>query len=105
MEPVDIAFLLNNNRVRFTRSSRKHRVGRARIRTVLATNPVVDITAEGDLRARLLAVGPDWTGRQLEVVAVIEEGYVVVIHAMDARPKLIRLYTERRDDGTMQEER
>ena len=105
MEHVDIAFLLNNNRVRFTRSSRKHRVGRARVRTVLATNPVVDITTEGDHRARILAVGPDWTGRQLEVVAVIEEGYIVVIHAMDARPKLIRLYSERRDDGTMQEER
>ena len=47
---------------------------------------------------RVLAVGPDWTGCQLEVVAVIEQGRVVVIHAMDARPKLIRLYTERMND-------
>jgi hypothetical protein len=59
----------------------------------------VEFATEGDHRVRVLAVGPDWTGRQLEVVAVIEQGRVVVIHAMDARPKLIRLYTEGIDDG------
>lgn len=99
MEPLDIVFLLNNNLISFTRSSRKHRIGRARVLTVLAANPIVDITAEGDHRVRLLAVGSDWTGRQLEVVAVMEQGRVIVIHAMDARPKLIRLYAEKVDDG------
>lgn len=75
--PLDVVFLLNNNLIGFTRSARKHRVERARV----------------------LTVGPDWTGRQLEVVAVIEQGRVVVMHAMDARPKLTRLYTERMNDG------
>lgn len=99
MEPLDIAFLLNNNLIGFTRSSRKHRVGRARVLTVLAANPIVDLTAEGDHQVRILAVGHDWTGRQLEVVAVMEQGHVIVIHVMDARPKLIRLYAERMNDG------
>ena len=98
VEPLDVAFLLNNNLISFTRSARKHRVGRARVLTVLATSPLVEFATEGDHRVRVLAVGPDWTGRQLEVVAVIEQGRVVVIHAMDARPKLTRLYTERIDD-------
>ena len=99
VEPLDVTFLLNNNLISFTRSARKHRVGRARVLTVLATSPLVEFATEGDQRVRVLAVGPDWTGRQLEVVAVIEQGRVVVIHAMDARPKLIRLYTEGIDDG------
>ena len=100
MEPLDVAFLLNNNRIGFTRSARKHRVGRARVLAVLATSPLVEFATEGDQRVRVLAVGPDWTGRQLEVVAVIEQGRVVVIHAMDARPKLISFYTERISDGS-----
>lgn len=100
MEPLDIAFLLNNNLIGFAQSSRRHRVGRARVLTVLAASPIVNISTEGDHRVRILAVGTDWTGRRLEVVAVIEQDRVVVIHAMDARPKLIRLYEEKVDDGT-----
>ena len=99
MEPLDIAFLLNNNLIGFAQSARRHRIGRARVLTVLAANPIVDITADGDHRVRVLAIGPDWTGRQLEVVAVIEQDRVIVIHAMDARPKLIRLYEEKISDG------
>ena len=59
----------------------------------------MELAADSDQPVRVLAVGPDWTGRQWEAVAVIEQGREVVIHAMDARPKLIRLYTERISDG------
>ena len=104
-EPLDLTLLFNNNGVGFTRSARKHRIGRARVLTVLATSPLVDITLEGDRFPRVLAVGTDWSGRLLEVVAVIERGRLVVIHAMDARPKLIRLYAEGRDHGTPQTRR
>lgn len=89
---IDIALLLNNNQVEFTQSARRHRVGRARVITVLASHGYVEI--EQSLRARLLWVGADWSGRLLEVVGVLEEQRLVVIHAMDARPKLIRLYAE-----------
>jgi hypothetical protein len=62
---IDIAFLLNNSRVSFTQSSRRHRIGRL-----------------------------------LEVIAVIEENQAVVIHAMDARPSVIRRYVEGTRRGT-----
>lgn len=99
MEPLELTYLLKIDPISFTRSARKHRIGRARVLAVLAVNPLVEITAGGRHRARILAVGPDWTGRQLELVAVIEQGHVVVIHAMDARPKLVRLYAEGIHDG------
>lgn len=97
--PLDLPFALNNNGIGFARSSRRHRIGRARVLAVLAASPLVDITTEGHVRPRVLAVGSDWTGRLLEVVAVVEDDRLVVIHAMDARPKLIRMYAERMRDG------
>jgi hypothetical protein len=62
------------------------------VRTVLESHAYVEIEQGG--RVRLLWVGADSSGRSLEVVAVLEEQRLVVIHAMDARPKLIRLYAE-----------
>jgi hypothetical protein len=50
----------------FTQSSRRHRVGRTRIRDVLAA----------------------------PVVVVMEPDRVIVIHAMDIRPKFYGLYEE-----------
>ena len=95
---LDIALLLNNNHIRFARSSRRHRVGRARIITVLASHGCIEIEQSG--RARLLWVGADWSGRMLEVVGVLEGDCLIVIHAMDARPKLIHLYAEGNSHGT-----
>ena len=52
-------------------------------------NPVVFETVESDdgSRVELLFLGPDETGRVLEVVAIREEERLVVIHAMDMRSK------------------
>ena len=93
---IDIAFLLNNNAVRFTQSARRHRIGRARVLSVLSATAYVDVSSPAEQRTRVLFVGRDWTGRLLEVTAVIEEHQAVVIHAMDARPSVIRRYV----DGT-----
>jgi len=95
---IDIAFLLNNNDLGFAQSARRHRIGRARVESVLLSHTYVEIEQGG--RRRLLWVGADWSGRRLEVVAVIETQRLIVIHAMDARPKLIRLYAERFNRGT-----
>ena len=65
---------------------------------VLASHPYVEIVQRG--KTRLLWVGTDWTGRLLEVIAVQEGQRLIVIHAIDARTKAIRLYTEGRDHGT-----
>jgi hypothetical protein len=97
---IDIAFLLNNNAVRFTQSARRHRIGRARVLSVLSATAYVDVSSPAEQRTRVLFVGRDWTGRLLEVIAVIEENQAVVIHAMDARPSVIRRYVEGTRRGT-----
>lgn len=97
MEPVDIAFLLNNNLVGFTQSARWHRVGRARVRHVLAH--VRAITIDEGPPLRLLFVGDDHTGRSLEVVAVWDFPRLFIIHAMDARPAVVTRYERGIRDG------
>lgn len=58
-------------KVEFAQSSRKHRVGRARILEVLA-NPEVVFTLEdlGMREDRLVFLGPDPSGRIVEVMDI-----------------------------------
>jgi hypothetical protein len=81
--------------VEFTQSARRHKIGKARVRQVLA-DPlvVVRIVGEHDPRVRLLILGDDDTGRALEVIAVEEDDVLIVIHAMDLRQKYRALYDE-----------
>jgi len=95
---LDWSILLHNNgrmRVEFTQSARRHKIGKARVRQVLANPLVVDrIVEEQDPRVRLLILGDDDTGRALEVIAVEEDDVLIVIHAMDLRQKYRALYDE-----------
>ena len=65
------------------------------MRQVIA-EPMVEITlpAEGGLDERLVFLGDDATGRALEVMAVRTERGLLVIHAMDLRPKWRARYEE-----------
>ena len=82
-------------RVEFTQSARRHKIGKARVRQVLANPVVVDRIVEvHDPRVRLLILGGDDTGRALKVIAVEEDEVFVVIHAMDLRQKFRALYEE-----------
>lgn len=95
---IDETIVFNNNtsvRVEFTQSARRHKIGKARVRQVLV-NPIVvnRIVEDHDPRIRLLILGDDDTGRALEVIAVEEDHVLVVIHAMDLRPKFRTLYDE-----------
>jgi hypothetical protein len=95
---LDAHLLWNNNRVvriEFTQSARRHKIGKGRVRQVMANPVVVDrIVEENDPRVRLLILGDDDTGRALEVIAVEEDDTLIVIHAMDLRPKFRELYEE-----------
>ena len=73
--------------IRFTQAARKHRIGRASVRHVMATViPAGMVTAQGN--PAWIYTGRDERGRELEVIAVEigqEEGqgpYLLVIHAM-----------------------
>ena len=52
------------------------------------------IVEEQEPRVRLLILGDDDSGRALEVIAVEEDEGLVVIHAMDLRPKFRALHEE-----------
>ena len=79
--------------VEFAQSARKHRVGRARVRQALANALVkASIPADSERQERIVFLGADDSGRVLEVLAVAIEGGLLVIHAMDLRPKWRDLY-------------
>lgn len=76
--------------IRFTRSARKHRIGRTFARHVLAdTRPTPVIATSG--ADAWLYVGLDERGRELEIVAVEVQPadggqhYLLVIHVMPTR--------------------
>ncbi|WP_093583918.1 hypothetical protein [Geodermatophilus amargosae] len=78
--------------IRFTQAARKHRIGRASARHVMASTAPTPVTTNRDTDAWLY-VGPDERGRQLEVIAVEvgpTEGaspYLLVIHVMPTQPR------------------
>ena len=68
--------------VRFTQSARRHRIGRARALHVIATVEPTVVEADGEIRERLVWIGPDDRGLELEVVGLVEPEYLLVIHVM-----------------------
>lgn len=83
--------------IEFTQASRRHKVGRARVRQVLAKPVAMQTVGEsGEGRPLTLYVGDDLTGRALEVIVVEESERLVVIHAMDLRPKFRPIYEQGR---------
>ena len=71
--------------IRFTRGSRKHRIGRKSAYYVIAmTSASIDIDPEtGD--TALSWAGDDERGRNLEVVAIEKPDCFLVIHVMPTR--------------------
>ena len=59
-------------------------------------DPVVQlvIPGPGNLDDRIVFLGEDLTGRLLEVMAIEIEDGLLVIHAMDMRPKWKVIYEE-----------
>jgi hypothetical protein len=76
--------------VRFTQSARRHRIGRASARQVLATAEPTAVTTISGADAWLY-VGLDERGRQLEIIALEvhpadgRRSYLLVIHIMPTR--------------------
>lgn len=87
--------------VKFAQSARRHKVGRSRVRQVIAApRAVFDVEDESTGEAsRVLILGDDHTGRALEIVAVrLDEHTILVIHAMDLRDKYRAAYEGRTDE-------
>ncbi len=81
-------FLCYNNGVdrviRWYRSARRHRVGKAHAMHVINSSEPVRVPASAIADARLVWIGPDDRGIELEIVALDLGETVVVIHVMPA---------------------
>jgi hypothetical protein len=77
---------INGGEIRFTQAARKHRIGRASARHVMArSTPTAMMTGQGN--AAWLYIGLDESDRELEVIAVEiwpdqDLPYLLVIHVM-----------------------
>lgn len=67
--------------VRFTQSARKHRIGRAHALHVMDTSEPT-VLEESDQPRRLVWLGADDRGIELEIVAIETPDYLLVIHVM-----------------------
>lgn len=68
--------------IRFTRGSRKHRVGKTSALHVIATSSANVSTDEPTGETTLSWMGPDERGRELEIVALEKPDCFLVIHVM-----------------------
>ncbi len=73
--------------IRFTQSARRHRIGRASARHVLAGTEPTPVTTSSGADAWLY-IGPDEGGRELEIITLevrpadSAQPYLLVIHVM-----------------------
>ena len=81
--------------IRFAKSARKHRVGKARAEHVLEHPYTVLPQKRSDRPDLLMFLGDDDTGRALEVGAIeIGEDRLLVVHVMDLRRKFRAAYEQ-----------
>ena len=68
--------------MRFAKSARKHRIGRAHALQVLQEHDPVIVLPDGLESPRMLWIGQDSRGLELEIVALDLPEYLLVIHVM-----------------------
>ena len=68
--------------VRWYRSARRHRIGKAHALHVIRTTDPITVPATSTTDARLVWIGPDDRGIELEIVALDLPQGLVVIHVM-----------------------
>jgi hypothetical protein len=81
---------IDHGEIRFTQSARRHRIGRASARHVVATTEPTPVTTSSGANAWLY-IGPDERGRELEIIALevqpadAAQPYLLVIHVMPTK--------------------
>lgn len=68
--------------IRFAQSARRHRIGKAHARCVMSEYEPTRVPADDEHGERLVWVGTDVRCLELEIVAIVETDYVLVIHLM-----------------------
>lgn len=67
---------------RFTRSARKHRIGKAHARYVLEHTEPTFVPATDDSDDQYVWIGEDDRGVELEIVGIVKPDCLLVIHVM-----------------------
>jgi hypothetical protein len=67
---------------RFTQSARKHRIGKTRALYVMNHYMPINIQSDAETKEKLLWIGQDERGLELEIVAILLDNYLLVIHVM-----------------------
>lgn len=83
--PLDFAHYVAHNKamqIRFAQSARRHRIGKAHARYVMSEYEPTHVPADDEHGERLVWVGTDDRGLELEIAAVVETDYLLVIHLM-----------------------
>ncbi len=66
----------------FTRKSRKHKIGKARIYYVIENSFPLNVEVEIGQERRIKWIGQDQRGLELEIVGVVLSGKILIIHVM-----------------------
>lgn len=74
-------------RVRIASCARKHGLSRTRILQALNTHVVATTLDAGSTDPKIRFVGGDGRGEELEVIAVVLPGLLLVVHAMPTRDR------------------
>lgn len=70
-------------KLRFYRSARKHRIGQAHALHVVRSGPPAIVpAADPTLKDRWVWIGPDDRGIELEVIGILTDNALVIIHVM-----------------------
>jgi hypothetical protein len=76
--------------VRWFRSARRHRIGKVHAMHVISTTDPVQVPATPKLDPRLVWIGVDDRGVELEIVALDLSDVIVVIHVIHVMPTDLR---------------
>jgi hypothetical protein len=69
-------------RITKAQSSRRHRVGTAKIRFVMANAHTIETRISSRGEVQIWWIGDDESGREIEVMAYVQPGRLVIAHAM-----------------------
>jgi hypothetical protein len=79
---ISVLHYWDDKPLRWFRSARRHRVGRAHALHVMTTNHPIVVPATAAYDERLVWIGVDDRGIELEIVALALPEAVIVIHVM-----------------------
>ena len=68
--------------IRFTQSARKHRIGKGRALYVIENSSPEFVSGGSFSRDKIIWINKDDRGIELEIVALTEDDYLLVIHVM-----------------------